>query len=213
MTAPAPPRGLKKKPLQKRSQERVARILAAASEILSEVGYEGLTTNLIAARAEVPIGTLYQFFEQKDDVVAALIADFSDRLDRLMADTLTATLLKKDVAAFVARLIDGIASIQRQSSAFVCLFAGSQSQHEFDGLAAELRQTLTRRLDKIFGEAFPNLAISDRRRVLSVWQEVSRSMIASLDKTRPGEREAIIGELKLVLSSYLLAKLETRKRQ
>jgi AcrR family transcriptional regulator len=210
MTEPA--RGLKKKPLQKRSQERVARILAAASEILSEVGYEGLTTNLIAARAQVPIGTLYQFFERKDDIVAALIADFTDRLDGLMSDTLTATLLKRDVTAFVAKFIDGIASIQRQSSAFVCLYAGSQSQHEFDGLAAELRQTLTRRLDRIFGEAFPNLPVSDRRRILSVWQEVARSMIASLDKKKPSEREAIIGELKLILSSYFLAKLETLKR-
>jgi AcrR family transcriptional regulator len=205
------PRGLRKKPLQKRSQERVARILAAASEILSEVGYEGLTTNLIAARAQVPIGTLYQFFERKDDIVAALVADFADRLNRL-TDTLTATLLKKDLTGFVAKLVDGIAGIQRQSSAFVCLYAGSQSQHEFDELAAELRLTLTGRLDAIFREAFPNLPVSDRRRVLGIWQEIARSMIASLDKTKPGEREAIICELKLILSSYFLAKLKTLKR-
>jgi AcrR family transcriptional regulator len=206
-----PSRGLKKKPLQKRSQERVARIVEAAAVILSEVGYEGLTTNLVAARAQVPVGTLYQFFEGKDDIVAALIADFAERLNQLMAETLTPALLRRDASAFVAKFIDGIANIQRQSSAFVCLFAGSQSQHQFDGMAAELRQTMTGRLDAMFAEAFPQLHVADRRRLLSAWQEIARGMIASLDKTKAGEREAIIGELKLILTSYLLAKLKSLK--
>jgi AcrR family transcriptional regulator len=206
-----PPRGLKKKPLQKRSQERVARIIEAAAAILSEVGYEGLTTNLVAARAHVPVGTLYQFFDGKDDVVAALIADFADQLSRLMAETLTPALLKRDTSAFVAKFVDGIATIQRQSSAFVCLFAGSQSQHQFDGMAAELREAMTGRLDAMFADAFPQLHVADRRRVLNAWQEIARGMISSLDKTKAGEREAIIAELKLILTSYLLAKLKSLK--
>ena len=59
-------------PTQARSRARVADILRAAGALLGEVGYDGLSTNLIAERADVPVGSIYQFFQGKDDIVAAL---------------------------------------------------------------------------------------------------------------------------------------------
>jgi AcrR family transcriptional regulator len=203
------PVGLRRQPLQKRSKERVARVLGAAAEILAEVGYAGLTTNAVAERAGVPVGTLYQFFERKEDIVAALVRDFAERLDTFADSALSAELLQKDVPRFVARLVDGIGELQAQSSAFICLYAGSQSHHEFDALAARLRETLTGRLDATFAKAFPEFAAAERRRLLNVWQEVTRAMIANLDKSKRGERAALVEELKLILSSYLVVKLQS----
>ncbi len=71
--------GLRKLPTQARSRERVADILKATGALLGEVGYDGLSTNLIAERAKVPVGSIYQFFETKDDIVAALVEQFQDR--------------------------------------------------------------------------------------------------------------------------------------
>ncbi|MEO0534486.1 MAG: helix-turn-helix domain-containing protein [Cyanobacteria bacterium P01_A01_bin.123] len=51
-----------RKPKQARSLERVNRILEMAAAIFVEQGYTAATTKQIAAEAEVPIGTLYQFF-------------------------------------------------------------------------------------------------------------------------------------------------------
>ena len=69
--------GLRKLPTQARSRERVADILKATGALLGEVGYDGLSTNLIAERAKVPVGSIYQFFETKDDIVAALVEQFA----------------------------------------------------------------------------------------------------------------------------------------
>jgi len=52
-------------PTQARSRGRVADILKAAGVLLGEVGYDGLSTNLIAERADVPVGSIYQFFEAR----------------------------------------------------------------------------------------------------------------------------------------------------
>jgi AcrR family transcriptional regulator len=194
-------------PTQARSRARVADILKAAGALLGEVGYDGLSTNLIAERADVPVGSIYQFFEGKDDIVAALVEQFQERILKLVGEQLDAASAMRDRRAFIARLVDGIASIQAEASAFVCVFSGSQSHARFDGLARDLRRTLTRHLDRVFAEAFPRLPNDDRGRMLAAWSDITGAMISSLDRSKPGERGKLLDELKTVLGAYLDAKL------
>ena len=62
----------RKIPAQARSRVTVDAIIQATTYILTEVGWDGLTTNAIAERAGVNIGSLYQFFPNKEAVVAEL---------------------------------------------------------------------------------------------------------------------------------------------
>jgi AcrR family transcriptional regulator len=59
-------------PSQARSRATVDAIIQAAAYILTEIGWEGLTTNAIAERAGVNVGSLYQFFPNKEAVIAEL---------------------------------------------------------------------------------------------------------------------------------------------
>ena len=63
----------RKKPAQSRAAYTVNAILEGAADILECRGLEGYTTNEIAARAGVSIGSLYQYFPNKDAVTIALI--------------------------------------------------------------------------------------------------------------------------------------------
>ncbi len=59
-------------------------MLDACAELVDEVGYEGLTTTLLAERAEVAIGSVYQFFPDKRAIVQALaLRNMEAYLDRL----------------------------------------------------------------------------------------------------------------------------------
>lgn len=62
----------RKTPAQARSRATVDAIIEAATYILTKVGWDGLTTNAIAERAGVNIGSLYQFFPNKEAVIAEL---------------------------------------------------------------------------------------------------------------------------------------------
>ena len=62
----------RRRPVQHRSRERFARILAAAREVLLESGVESFTFDAVARRADVPIGTLYQFFANKYALICEL---------------------------------------------------------------------------------------------------------------------------------------------
>jgi AcrR family transcriptional regulator len=62
----------RKQPAQSRSTATVSAILEAAARILEERGLDGYTTNAIAERAGISIGSLYQYFPGKDAVTIAL---------------------------------------------------------------------------------------------------------------------------------------------
>lgn len=64
---------MRKKPTQKRSQLTVDALLEATAQVLVDCGYNKASTNRIAERAGVSIGSLYEYFPNKDSLVTALI--------------------------------------------------------------------------------------------------------------------------------------------
>ena len=62
----------RKEPRQARSRATVDAILTATARVLVEEGYDKATTNTIARRAGVSIGSLYQYFPNKEALVTAL---------------------------------------------------------------------------------------------------------------------------------------------
>src|SRR5262245_7799213 len=63
----------RKRPRQARSKATVDAILAATARVLVKQGFDGLTTNAVATAAGVSIGSLYQYFPNKEALVGALV--------------------------------------------------------------------------------------------------------------------------------------------
>jgi len=80
--------GRRRVPQQARSREKVRRLLEAADEVLGAEGYGALTVRRLADQADVPVGTIYQFFTDKSAVVDALarryIAEFDEMIEALV---------------------------------------------------------------------------------------------------------------------------------
>ncbi|WP_052096703.1 TetR/AcrR family transcriptional regulator [Achromobacter sp. RTa] len=105
MTAIPQPR---KSPRQLRSQHTVETILQATARVLAAHGYAGTNTNLIAETAGVSVGSLYQYFPNKNALIAAL----HDRHDNQMLDVIDGVLdsnpaatLRERVAAIVQAML------------------------------------------------------------------------------------------------------------
>src|ERR1700761_5486710 len=73
MAKPRQPLAKKRRiPRQSRAEETVSAILEAAAQILEAGGLAAFTTNAVAERAGVSIGTLYQYFADKQALLRAL---------------------------------------------------------------------------------------------------------------------------------------------
>jgi AcrR family transcriptional regulator len=92
MPRPPTPRDLRRTPQQERSREMVERIIAAGQRVLLRDGYERTTTNRVADEADISPGSLYQYFPDKETILAAVIdryaADLSTELTAVLADRL-----------------------------------------------------------------------------------------------------------------------------
>lgn len=73
LTAQSDKKYMLKIPVQKRSRETVASIVESCSRLLVQEPYHAITTDKIAEMAGVSIGSLYQFFANKEAIVAAVI--------------------------------------------------------------------------------------------------------------------------------------------
>jgi len=102
----------RKRPRQRRSRETVAWIEEAAAQLFDRYGYAATTTNKIAERAGVSIGTLYRYFPNKDALLWSLAerhleataAEVTDALARAAAEELPLPSLLHDLVHRVAAL-------------------------------------------------------------------------------------------------------------
>lgn len=68
----------RKQPRQTRAELTRQRILEAAAQVFAEYGYSAGTTNRIAERAKISIGSLYQYYPNKDAILVELMTEHLD---------------------------------------------------------------------------------------------------------------------------------------
>ena len=106
---------------QERSRATVQALLDATARVLTREGYDRASTNRIAATAGVSVGSLYQYFPNKEALVAALVA----RHNREMLDLLREALKEVaslDLATAIAKLVRAAVDAHRVDPALHRVF-------------------------------------------------------------------------------------------
>lgn len=86
-------------------QARRREIVAAAAELIVEVGVSALTHRMIAARAEVPLGATTQYFATLDDLRAEALRHLAAEVDARMEGIRSALLDRGTTPAVIADLL------------------------------------------------------------------------------------------------------------
>ncbi len=97
----------RKKPVQQRSVRMVETILEAATRILEKDGFEGLTTNAIADRAGISIGSLYEYFPNKEAILVEMARNMLIEDEVFMAKAIEAAVAEpgNDVVRYAVRAL------------------------------------------------------------------------------------------------------------
>jgi len=115
---PTADHGIRKQPTQKRSVDMVQAILQAAAQVFAELGYARATTNKIAERAGVSVGSLYQYFANKDSLLASLLAKHHADVHEVVGEALRElTDLSITLEQGLRRLLTDLVALHESDSA------------------------------------------------------------------------------------------------
>lgn len=107
--------------MQRRSRERVERILRAAEQLVVARGVEALSTREVALRADIPVATLYQYFADRDAIISALIERHVGSMDRRIAAAL-GSLQSYSVRSVVETTVQAYRAAYRERPSYVVLW-------------------------------------------------------------------------------------------
>lgn len=132
----APVRGPRKVPQQERSRQMVERILLSAQEVLLTDGHDAASTNRIARHAGISPGSLYQYFGDKESLVAAVVARHSEELATRVTSSFTANLGTKGESMVRASVEALLAALEENAAFLRVVVEGLPPEHHRARLAA-----------------------------------------------------------------------------
>jgi len=193
---------LRHKPKQARGQRKVDHILRVAEALFAESGYENVTTNAVAARAGISIGSLYQFFTGKETILEAI----ADRYLEQTRKTLNKHMAESDdldLEPFMRHMIEYVIKQQEQRPFFLQSLATIRPSRalavKMDLLLEEYSQQLVNRWQR--------RSVDERPAAMKLRARVCVQMITGLLplalKAKGRVRTATVDEIHRAVVCYL----------
>ncbi|MEU0843433.1 TetR/AcrR family transcriptional regulator [Streptomyces sp. NPDC005962] len=206
---PIPP--LRRPPVQRRSAERLGRILDACAELLDEMSYEQLSTRAVAERARVPIGSVYRFFSNKRAMAEALahrnLDEYATRITRRLAGTGADG---SDWRAAMDVVVDEYLEMKRGAPGFALIEFGMPVPAT--GLPDQPNHLVADRLRAILAEplGIDGTAEADEhlRVAFLLAVETADALLRLAFRVHPEGDPAVVAETKELLRAYLARVLD-----
>lgn len=153
----------RKQPQQARSQATVDAIFEATIQVLLDEGLQRLTTIRVAERAGVSVGTLYQYFPQKQALLFAVLQRHLERVVRAIEDAALSAhgaRLSKMVNAVVAAFVKVKTANLDESRALYAVAAELDSRGYVQQIEARNRAALETMLKTASDAHFDDIAVT-----------------------------------------------------
>lgn len=200
----------RRRPSQERSRRRFDTLLAAARELLVEVGVESFTCEAVAARAEVPIGTLYQFFANRYVLVCEL-----DRQDLIAVQAelarFAAEIPSLDWPVLLDRFIDHLARLWSTDPSRRAVWLAVQATPATRATAAINERALAGQVAEVLAPLTPGADPRRRALIAEVLVHAVYSML-NFSVQQGRDHAEVVTELKAMTTAYLIGTEAHRHR-
>ena len=200
MTPSAKP--LRRAPKQARAQLRVGRILDAAEELFVEVGFDAATTNEIAARASASIGSLYEFFPNKQALAQALADRYVDQLGAVIEERMVND-PEWTGEQLVDSIVNGLDEFWLRHPAVVPLLRGALGAPALMAAGEKLRLALVGHIEVILRERRPDVDPLRAQLAAEMSIDLTRTLLERAQAEASDRRPVVLRELKIAIIGYL----------
>lgn len=191
---------------QQRSQATVETLLDATARILVREGYDRASTNRIAAKAGVSVGSLYQYFPNKEALVAALVARHNRDMLQLLREAL-AEMASRDIATVMRELVRAMVDAHLVDPVLHRIFSEQVPRMGQLAKIEALQQETFRLIRDYVEERRDEISVSDLDSATSICVTTVESLTHEFVIRKPdaldGDRDRFIGEVTRLVVGYL----------
>lgn len=146
--------GLRRKPKQERSIQRLDVILAAAARIIAEKGVNAMRMTELAVAAKVPIGSVYQYFPEKAAIVKTLFDQHASKIQAKTAAMFANVQSLDQALGLICEIIDWYYESYHNDPVYLGVWMGTETDQDLLRLNIEHSS----RVASIFHDAVRRLA-------------------------------------------------------
>lgn len=188
-------------PIQQRSKQQVSRILDAAADLIAETSVDAVTTNAIAARVGISIGTLYQYFPNKTALVRALAVRYLEGLDAILPVPEGEDPTRWSLPQEIERAVQALEGFIEKNPGFLQVYRAARGASDPDSL--RLLDRGKQHFETVFARRAPWVAEQERWAHANIAVEAAHSIFA-LALTLPADQHRLlVRELCSMLERYL----------
>lgn len=191
---------------QKRSQATVEALLDATARVLTREGYDRASTNRIAATAGVSVGSLYQYFPNKEALVAALVARHNREMLELLRDALK-EVASLDLATAIRELVRAAVDAHLVDSALHRIFAEQVPRMgqlaKIEALQGETFLLVKAYLEQRRHEISVRDLDSATSICVTIVEALTHDFVINKPDTLKGDRDRFVDEVTRLIVGYL----------
>ncbi len=195
---------MRRQPQQTRGRQRIDLILDTAAQLFVEVGYDTATTNAIAERAGISIGSLYRYFPDKDAILRALAVRQQEQFHALYDRVLAEDVAHLPLADILDRLIDPFLSLSTDSPVYGHILLGADVSPDLAAAGLRMEQEMIDRTADLLRRVSPGLDERRAQLVATICKAEVKALLSLLSSSTDETFQAeVTREVKQMLLAYL----------
>lgn len=159
-------------PQQARSKRRYRHILETAAALFAEHGIDQVTTNHIADSAEISIGSIYQFFPNKEAIIEGLVEQYMADAQQVFPRTLDTSRPIEDV---IRQVLGGFMQFSEEKRGVQVVMIGLEGTSNAKA-ATKMQAAIVAGIEQVLGAYYPELSAEKR----NLCATVSFALVAGL---------------------------------
>ena len=176
-----------RRPVQERSRQRREDILKTTAALLERVGFDDLTTILIARELKISVGSLYHYFPNKQAILYALGEQWLEEYNRALEEISAVALEDLDISAFVELALTRLLEVYREQRGVLPLVHAMWAVPELRDLDARHDEMVISYLADMYRRIGLPQNKNERERLGRLMLEMTHALFLCIVEESPGQ--------------------------
>jgi len=199
----------RRKPVQERARQRTQQILDITAKLLDEVGFDDLTTILIAKELKISVGSLYHYFPNKHAILYSLGASWLEEMTLALEDTARLNLEAMTLDVFVSKAVGRMHQVYQKQYSILPLAQALWAIPELRELDLQHDDLVITKMAAMFERLGVKESNSELLRLGRFYLELTHSLLLVVVNQKGQRSKRTLEDLKRLVFELLRTNIET----